>query len=518
MRRLKKNSLIVSCQAESTEPLHGSLYMQKMALAAKESGAMGIRANSPVDIKAIKEVVDLPIIGIHKDRTDEYTAFITTRKEHIQDLVESGVDLIAIDSTDVKRPEPLSELFLYVKNEYKHIKIVADVSNVDDVKKIIPLKPDYISTTLSSYTHYTLNRPKPDLDLISDIIKITNIPVLAEGNYHQPDQIREAILRGAYAVIVGGAITRPQQITQTFLKAIDDFTDQEIYAIGIDIGATNLRSVLTDRFGKIMQQNVQKTPKTPEEIIQETSGVIKRLSKTAPPTAVGIATAGRVDSISGKVLYATDNIKGWTGTELATEISKFTGYKPIINNDANMAAYGQWKYTGESSLALITVGTGIGGGIILNGHVVNGFLGGAAEFGHIVFPGNNKKCTCSKTGCIETLLSGKSLNGELKKSPNNLTQILEEYSSKIAWLIDTIQRVIEVEQFYLGGIIGHYGQSLINQINLKLLELDNIYPKDFARYTHLHEFAGALGAAHFSLDKAYNVKKKERSKNRMSLI
>src|SRR6056297_3318729 len=129
MYSIFKNSLIVSCQAEEGEPLHGSQHMQRMALAAVQSGAKGIRANSAVDVQAIKKVVDVPIIGLIKDRNPEYAAFITTTPQQVQALVEAGANLVAIDSTRVSRPITLKKLYGYMKKHYPTIGIVADVAD-----------------------------------------------------------------------------------------------------------------------------------------------------------------------------------------------------------------------------------------------------------------------------------------------------------------------------------------------------------------------------------------------------
>src|SRR6056297_576293 len=367
-----KNALIVSCQAEENEPLHGSQHMQRMALAAVQSGAKGIRANSAIDVQAIKEVVDVPLIGLIKDRNREYQAFITTTEEQVQALIEAGVDFVAIDSTRVSRPVPLKTLYGYIKKHYPQIGIVADVADIKDAEMIIPLKPDFISTTLSGYTDYTEHRNKPDLNLISEIRHITQIPVIAEGNYNEPFQIRQAILRGAYTVIVGGAITRPQQITRRFVEVISDFQN-EIFSIGIDIGATRIRGILSDQLGNTVGSEITQTPKDPDTIILVVSDIIKRLSsQSSNVTSLGIATAGRCDEKTGTILYATENIKNWTGRPIGKELYEQTGLFPIINNDANLAAYGQWKTSKEESLVLLTVGTGIGAGIVIDGQLITG--------------------------------------------------------------------------------------------------------------------------------------------------
>ena len=422
--------------------------------------------------------------------------------------MEAGADLLAIDSTRVSRPVDLKILYQYIKEKYPEIAIVADVSDIKDTKAILPLKPNFISTTLSGYTDYSKNRKKPDMELIEEIKEITDIPVIAEGNYNEPSQIRQAILRGAYTVIVGGAITRPQQITRRFVEAISDFQN-DIFSIGIDIGATRIRGLLTDQFGKILNTKITQTPKESDTIIEKVNEIIKGLSSQCSNiTSLGIATAGRCDEKNGTILYATDNIINWTGREIGKEIYEQTGLFPVINNDANLAAYGQWKTSKEDSLVLMTIGTGIGAGIVIDGHIINGAYGGGAEIGHVILPGNRKICTCSKRGCVETVASAKALKENLEAHPGEEKAILNTFTSTLAWLIDTIQRTVEADAFYLSGSIIQYGKSVLKQLNQQLKLLDSSHKEGFIKFSELGEMAGAVGASLYALDHAYKILKK----------
>lgn len=218
MKNLKENSLIVSCQALADEPLHGSQIMAKMALAAKMGGATGIRANSPEDIKAIKNEIDLPLIGLWKKELTNYEVYITPRYQDVKAVLNAGADYVAIDCTDRKRPEPLSQIFTDIREDFPEKGIIADISSIEDYNEIKELAPEYISTTLSGYTEKTKNRTRPDIELVEELNKISNIPILAEGNYKNGKQAKKALEAGAYAVVIGAAITRPQVITARILE------------------------------------------------------------------------------------------------------------------------------------------------------------------------------------------------------------------------------------------------------------------------------------------------------------
>ena len=210
--------LIVSCQALENEPLHSSFIMGKMALAAKDGGAVGIRANSVEDITAIKGEVDLPIIGIIKKDYPGLVPYITPTMKEVDELVNAKVDVIALDATinqDV-------EFIKAVMEKYPNQKFMADISTVEEGLRAEKLGFDYIGTTLVGYTEQS--KGINNFEVLDELIRQCTKPVIAEGNFDTPEKARKAMENGAYAVVVGGAITRPQLITKKFndefLKAI----------------------------------------------------------------------------------------------------------------------------------------------------------------------------------------------------------------------------------------------------------------------------------------------------------
>ena len=219
-----KNKLIVSCQALSDEPLHSSFIMGRMALAAKTGGACGIRANSIEDIKEIRKTVDLPIIGIIKKDYDNSPIYITPTMDEIDKLVESKVDVIALDATDRKRPNHanLKEFYDDIRKKYPEIKLMADCSTVDEARYADGLGFDLIGTTLVGYTPQSEGNKieKNDFEILRTIIKECNHPVVAEGNIDSPQKAKRVLELGALTVVVGGAITRPQNITKKFVNEI----------------------------------------------------------------------------------------------------------------------------------------------------------------------------------------------------------------------------------------------------------------------------------------------------------
>lgn len=217
--RQVRGQLIVSCQALAHEPLHGAAIMARMAVAAAEGGAAGIRANSPADVAAIRAALSLPIIGLYKVDLPDYPVYITPTLAHALAIAAAGADVIALDATARPRPEALDELIAAIHAE-TGLPVLADVATRDEGVAAVEAGADMVSTTMSGYTADSPQQAKPDLALVAELVKAVTVPVLAEGRYHAPEQAAQALTAGATAVVVGGAITRPQEITKRFVAAI----------------------------------------------------------------------------------------------------------------------------------------------------------------------------------------------------------------------------------------------------------------------------------------------------------
>lgn len=219
-----KGGLIVSCQALSTEPLYDPYIMSKMAWAAYLGGAVGIRANTVVDIKAIKEKVDLPVIGIIKQEYEDSEVYITPTMKEVDALVEIGCEIIAVDATNRLRPNGVTftEFFTEVRAKYPNQLFMADTSCFEEGKLAAELGCDLIGTTMSGYTPYTKGTKLPDYPLMKRYSEELGKPVIAEGGIWCPEELKMAYENGAFSAVVGTAITRPMDITKRFVKILED--------------------------------------------------------------------------------------------------------------------------------------------------------------------------------------------------------------------------------------------------------------------------------------------------------
>ncbi|MEU4382660.1 N-acetylmannosamine-6-phosphate 2-epimerase [Micromonospora echinofusca] len=216
-----RHRLVVSCQAYPGEPMRDPDTMRRVALAAADGGAAGIRAQGLADIAAIRDAVDLPLIGLWKDGDDD--VFITPTLDHALAVARAGAHVVALDGTSRPRPDgrTLAETVAAV-HERTGALVMADCATLDEGIAAAEAGADVVGTTLAGYTSYTRKGPGPDLDLVARLAREIDVPVVAEGRIHTPAQAAQALRAGAWAVVVGTAITHPTTITGWFASAMAD--------------------------------------------------------------------------------------------------------------------------------------------------------------------------------------------------------------------------------------------------------------------------------------------------------
>ena len=215
--KLEKSGLIVSCQARADNPLHGPQFMGAMALAARDGGAVGIRANGPADIAAVK-AAGLPVIGIHKVFSDAYPVYITPDFAAAEAIVAAGAEVVALDCTMRPRDGEAPPVLIRRIREELGAEVFADISTLEEGLAAADWGATYVATTLSGYTEATQPKPEtPDLQLLENLAAKLSVPVIAEGRYNTPALVRRGFEAGAHAVVVGTMITNPREITRLFV-------------------------------------------------------------------------------------------------------------------------------------------------------------------------------------------------------------------------------------------------------------------------------------------------------------
>lgn len=216
-----RGRIIVSCQAPADSPLALPEIIAAFAEVAEQNGAAGVRIDTPRHIRAVKQRVKVPVLGIHKIISDSSEVYITPTFDAAEGIAAAGADVIALDATLRERPEGenLIEIVSRIKNELK-LPVMADVSTFEEgMYAAETVGVDFVGTTLSGYTASTKRLTKPDFNLVERLARRLEIPVICEGRIRSSEDVRQAFDCGALAVVIGGAITGVDQLVRQFVEA-----------------------------------------------------------------------------------------------------------------------------------------------------------------------------------------------------------------------------------------------------------------------------------------------------------
>jgi glucokinase len=205
------------------------------------------------------------------------------------------------------------------------------------------------------------------------------------------------------------------------------------YSIGVDVGGTKVLGGVVDVDGRVLAHARRDTPRQGgAELTRTIADVALELMKDFAIETVGISAAGLVSS-DRKTMLAASNIAGWNGLDLDHQLTALIGLSVIIENDANAAAWGEARFgagRGEDHLMLLTIGTGIGGGVVLNGELYRGAFGIAAEFGHMRVVPEGHLCGCGARGCFEQYASGNALLRHAREAINASPEVARNLLSR----------------------------------------------------------------------------------------
>lgn len=215
-----ENGIIVSCQPDELGLFSDVKFIVEFAVSAELGGAVAVRIEGVENIRAVKSKVRIPIIGIIKSRYPEGDVLITPDLNSVEKIIEAGADIVAIDVT---ARDKRFDIFKQVRENYKNVILMADVSTYEEGIKSAELGADIIATTLAGYTPYTKHSYKkyePDFELVHKLSSSLDVPIVAEGRIWTVEQIKKMFDLGAFAVVIGSVVTRPRLIVQRFVEEI----------------------------------------------------------------------------------------------------------------------------------------------------------------------------------------------------------------------------------------------------------------------------------------------------------
>jgi glucokinase len=290
----------------------------------------------------------------------------------------------------------------------------------------------------------------------------------------------------------------------------------------MDIGGTKIKAGILSSDGEIKLQLVVKTPTQQgrEGILACIIKITQQLQDmhSEPIHALGIGTAGRVDRATGTVVYATDNLPGWMGTQLKSNMEVQFPFPVFVDNDVNTAALGEgWLGAGigKKHYILVTLGTGIGGALVYDGKLIAGPRGGVGEVGHMILYPNGLPCNCGQSGCLEQYISGTALNQlakrinmswgsrelmvQLERKEPRATEAMMKFIDDLSVGLISMQNMFDPELIILGG-------GVMDSHPLWWSELEARIQTHTPQYLSiapaiLGNQAGMLGAAWYALDK-----------------
>ncbi len=410
-----RGRLIVSCQAWEDDSFHGPGLMRRFAQAAIEGGAAGIRANGPCDVRDIKTALGpaVPVIAIQK-RTlpEDGRVLITPAFEDAQALVEAGADAVALDCTARGKRHGALERIGQIVNQLK-TPVAADIATLDEALAAQAAGAAFILTTMRGYTDETANIASFEPAFVEELVRNLAIPVIAEGRIWSPRQAQAALDAGAFAVVVGSAITRPRDITAYYARRLKPWGERKGCYLGLDIGGTNIKFGIVTPAGAVRNSGVEPTAIQGgrQAILDQVESIALRLFEDAKrqhlhPLATGISTAGWPDPATGRISYGTANLPDWSGADVVGAARRSVGGEmPVfIENDANALAVGEeccGAARGLANFLCVTLGTGVGAGCFANGSLVRGSRFRASSLGHVIIEPGGLECTCGQRGCLE---------------------------------------------------------------------------------------------------------------------
>ncbi len=473
-----KDVLVVSCQAAPGDPLENVDALRRIALACIRGGAGGLRLNGGDCIAAVRPDTKVPIIGLKKTYLDGRLR-ITPDFAAAAELANAGADIIALDCTDRIWPEgePWQQLFKRIHQEL-HLPVMADIATLEEARAAAAAGADIIGTTLHGYTEQTEHAHGFSWSLLADVICETGRPIVAEGHISTPEEARRAISAGAWCVVVGSAITRPGTITSEFVRAVRR-GQKSGSAIGVDIGGTWIKAGLIDQEGYIRFPARVPTHASGgrESIAAATAAAIDQVLQSArkvgvEPIGLGIASAGVIDVSGGTVFAATENLPGWTGFDLRAFAEQRFHLPTCVENDAHAAVLADMQFGFAQNLrnfVVITIGTGVGGGIVVDRKLIRGQYGFAGSFGHTTLRQNGRPCTCGRAGCLEAYVSASALALEFRERSDAQAINDDIADADLAWkvsqLADAGDPVAREAYFAMAGYLAEGVASLFNVVD-----------------------------------------------------
>lgn len=455
---LRAHPIVVSVQAAPDSPLCSPPLLLSLARASLANGAAVLRLEGVEAIRVIREATGAPTIGLIKRDFPDSPVYITPTLREVEELVATGCEAIALDAT--RRPRPGGERFDLLANRIRQggALVFADCDTPDSVRHALEGGADLVSTTLAGYTNDSPRMVGPDLEFLRRAVRLSDVPVLAEGRYVERSQVQAALRIGAVAVVMGGAVNDPVKQTRMFAEAV---ARPEGKVGAVDIGGTWLRFAEFDAAGRKLRTERVPLPRT------RAARLAWIRARAAGVRRLGVSTGGTVDPSTGRVVESKPTIPQNVGAEYSLVT---LGVPTRALNDGLASAWGHACHPRFAGLrvATLAIGTGVGCGLVTGQRLHMGRQGDYPRLNDLPFEG----------GTVEDALGGGS--GGLFQDPARARRAAE-------FVLQTACATWQPEVVVLCGAVG---LALADQVRVHGVKLvRSPYGED----------AGLFGAAALAL-------------------
>lgn len=447
-----RHGLIVSCQPVPGGPFDDPASVVRFALAARDAGAVGLRIEGAENVAAVVAACDLPVIGLIKRDLATSPVRITPLMEDVAALAAAGAGIIAFDATERARPVPVAALLASVRA--RGCLAMADIASLAEARAAAAF--DLIGTTLSGYTDEAPPPEGPDLDLVRAAAALGR-PVIAEGRYNQPSFAAAALRAGAFAVVVGSAITRPEHVTTWFRAAMAQVAQAPVLAL--DIGGSKIAAALVQRGRVLARAGLATDPQAgpeawlsaAEKLTRDWRGGFERVGAAVS----GLVEEGRWSAANPATLPVPD------GFALTERLRALFDRPALAVNDAQAAAWGEHRFgAGQGrDLLFLTISSGIGGGVVREGRLLGGSAGHVGQM-PIAVPGGFAR--------LEDVASGFAMARRARALGHDMDaraiharrgeawadQIWREAMAALAAVLPGLQAVLDPAVMVIGGGVG----------------------------------------------------------------
>lgn len=376
LQNLAECPLVASVQASPGSPVEHPETLLRLAQASLNQGVRVLRLQGLETIHRIEAATSAPIIGLIKQDYPDSPVYITPTHAEVQALLETRTEIIALDGTPRPRPGATQLADLIARIHAAGRLALADIDSVESARFAIAAGADWVSTTLAGYTGAP-SPSGPDLDLVRALVR-EGMPVLAEGRFSEPWQVRAALATGARGVVVGGTLNDPVKTTRHLLSGIPQ-TAEPVGAV--DIGGTWLRfaTFLNGQLGPVEREPL------PHDAKARLDWIIEQ-AHAAGVQRIGIGSGGTIDPATLEVWEAKPIIPGHEGSSFQALVD--AGFTVSALNDGLATAWGHGMHPDFAGrrVATLALGTGVGFGLVDRGRIWMGPRGEYARLNDVATP------------------------------------------------------------------------------------------------------------------------------------